>query len=194
MSITKDTKPIVPALIVFGKPGSGRPHAAWFHARDTEVAKWVARRLGLSVLKVRSKAARTVVDALPEWQINPAGQPVIPVVKHEIFEALLDIKATSADKPDDGNASNPALADQNGKKPTAVPLDPKLREFARQLWGAVSVNSVVLAREDGLKDGWWEAVILAEHAGVYTLYYRDYPEQGLVRRQRQQIALLPPTE
>jgi hypothetical protein len=58
----------------------------------------------------------------------------------------------------------------------------------------VTVNSLVLAREDGPTDGWWEAIIVAEHDGVYTLYYRDYPEQGLVRRQRQQIALLPPSE
>jgi hypothetical protein len=157
MNTTNDTKPIVPALIVFGKPGSGRPHAAWFHARDTEVAKWVARRLGLFILKVRSKAARTVVDALTEWQINPAGQPVIPVVKHELYDALLDIKAMSADMSAGGNGSNPALAAQNGKKPTTQPLDPKLREFARQLWGAVAVNSLVLARDDGPTDAWWEA-------------------------------------
>ena len=79
MSTTKDPKSSTPALIVFGKTAMGRPRAAWFSAGDAAVAKWVARRFGLSMLKTRSKAARTVAESLDGMGTQgrrPAGDPI----------------------------------------------------------------------------------------------------------------------
>ena len=66
----------------------------------------------------------------------------------------------------------------------------------RWRWAALAVGDVVLARDydrDGESVGWWEAVVLAPADGdAFTLGWRDYPEQGLVRRRRAELAPLHP--
>ena len=119
---------------------------------------------------------------------------MIPFIKHELFDALLDIQTTLLAKQPDEAGTNAAAA-ANIPNTEGQPLDPKLRASARQLWDGLTVNSLVLARADDPTDGWWEAIILAQHDGIYTLCFRDYPDQGLVKRQQQSIALLlPPPE
>ena len=45
---------------------------------------------------------------------------------------------------------------------------------------------------DGESVGWWEAVVLAAEGEGFTLGWRDYPEQDLVRRPRAELAPLHP--
>ena len=65
-------------------------------------------------------------------------------------------------------------------------------ETAKTLWDALAVGSLVLAQEDDPSHGWWEAVILAIHQNTCTLCFRDHPDDGLVKRERHQLALLHP--
>jgi hypothetical protein len=71
----------------------------------------------------------------------------------------------------------------------------KRRAIAEPLWAALAVGDVVLARDydrEGESVG-WEAVVLAPADGdAFTLGWPDYPEQGLVRRKRAELALLHP--
>jgi hypothetical protein len=54
---------------------------------------------------------------------------------------------------------------------------------------------VVLAPEytdQGATEGWWEAVIIAVHGDTLTLRWRDYPRQSIVRRKRDEVAIMFP--
>src|SRR5215212_3803369 len=86
----------------------------------------------------------------------------------------------------------PAAPEGGGGEAAAA----KRRALAQPLWAALAVGDTVLARDydrEGESVGWWEAVVLAPADGdSFTLGWRDYPEQGLVRRQRAELAPLHP--
>jgi len=134
---------------------------------------------------------RKALGALPQWGLNKDGQPLIPVVTQDTLELLQALTAEAAAigavNPSEGTTTE-ATADG---EPTAEAAQAQTQEAARTLWGALRVNSVVLAPEDEA-DGWWEAIILAIHDDTCTLCWRDYPEHGLVRRQREQLAVMHP--
>ncbi|HEX3871387.1 MAG TPA: hypothetical protein VHV77_13170, partial [Pirellulales bacterium] len=69
-------------------------------------------------------------------------------------------------------------------------LDPNRPTAA---WSEIGVGNLVLAKDAGLNDGWFEAHVL-EHLGddQFRLRFRDFPEEGTVVRRRDQLALLPP--
>lgn len=76
-------------------------------------------------------------------------------------------------------------------------VEPRLPPIARSLWDGLTVGHVVLAPEfdrQGEPDDWYAAVILAVDEGTYILHWRNYPEQGLVKRERRHIALLHPAD
>ena len=112
---------------------------------------------------------------------------MVPTVKSGTFEELQAL-ATEAGMPEEGGID--ASDDAAAAAPAAV--TPQQREAAKVLWGALAVGSLVLAQEDDPSHGWWEAVILAVHQNTCTLCFRDYPDQGLVQRERHQLAILHP--
>ncbi len=71
------------------------------------------------------------------------------------------------------------------------------RALAEPLWAAMAVGDTVLARDfdrDGDFVAWWEEVVLAVTEGdSFTPGWRDYPERGLVRRPRAELAPLHPS-
>jgi hypothetical protein len=182
-----------PALIVFGKHGGKRPHAAWFRAVDANVAQWIAVRLGFSVIAVNSAPARTLTKCLAEWRLEKDGPPILPVVKQEVFDKLDELAASA---PGEDHTGVPAAMTANSDAPVNHG-DTKLRAVARSLWDELTIGRVVLAPEfdrKGDADDWYAGVILALHEGSYILHWCDYPEEGLVKRERRHIALLHPTD
>ena len=65
-------------------------------------------------------------------------------------------------------------------------------EQAPPSWEAITLGSVVLATT-GPMDGWYEAVVIqAKGEDLFTLRWRDYPDEGTVVRRRKHLALLHP--
>jgi hypothetical protein len=60
-------------------------------------------------------------------------------------------------------------------------------------WDGIQVGSLVLAWDREV-EGWFEALITNEVAGVFRLKWRDYPEIRPITRKRQELALLHPDE
>jgi hypothetical protein len=58
-------------------------------------------------------------------------------------------------------------------------------------WTDIDRGSLVVVYESA-DDGWWEAVVVSKDGDAYTLFFRDYPEQGTITRSSAQIALLKP--
>ncbi len=183
------TKPNRPALIVFGKRPHKAPRAAWFIAVDTAVAQWIGQRYAMSILKVDGNFMRSLSSPIEGWELSESGPPVLPVARLEVFEEL---KARASD------ASNLLTADAvpsgvpTATSATSAVTATQRREAANVLWGALAVRSLVLAMEDPPAEGWWEAIILSMSNSSCILYYRDHPDQGLIKRDVRQLSLLPP--
>jgi len=184
-----------PALIVFGKRGAKRPHAAWFRAANANVAQWVAAYLGFSVVPVDSAPARNLAKLLTEWQFERDGPPILPIVKQEVLEQLDELAADSV-AFEEAHTGLPATA-MAKPEPGTAHGDAKARQVARSLWDELTIGRVVLAPEldrKGDPEDWYSAVILALHEGAYILRWCDYPEQGLAKRERHHIALPYPAD
>ena len=113
--------------------------------------------------------------------------PLLTILPDALWEEL---RAVAAPRTEPTN--QPAAPEGGGGEAAAA----KRREFAEPLWAALAVGDVVLARDydrDGDFVGWWEAVLLAPADGdAFTRGWRDDPEQGLVRRQRAELAPVHP--
>lgn len=181
------TKPNRPALIVFGKRPHKAPRAAWFTAADVGVAQWIGQRYAMSVLKVDGNFMRSLSSPIEGWELSESGPPVLPVVRLEVFEEL---KARAVDAANllVGDAAPVPTSASAASAATAT----LRRDAANALWGALAVHSLVLAMEDPPAEGWWEAIILSKGNGTCILYYRDHPDQGLIKRDVRQLALMHP--
>jgi hypothetical protein len=156
-------------LVAFGVPrGAKRPIAGRFGPGEFGIAHWLARQRGLGLLAANTEPARQVAAQVPPWQLQPDGTPVLASITHILWQDLRNLAPS-------GSA--------------------ELTAQAEALWAAIGVGDVVLAAEldsAGKPDGWWEAVVLAGEGDAFTLAWRDYPEQGLIKRLRRDLALLYP--
>jgi hypothetical protein len=112
---------------------------------------------------------------------------MVPTVRSDTFDEL---QALANEAGTAGEAGIETVDDAEYGAPPAVTA--QQREAAKTLWGALAVGSLVLAQEDDPSHGWWEAVILAIHQNTCTLCFRDHHDDGLVKRERHQLALLHP--
>jgi hypothetical protein len=83
--------------------------------------------------------------------------------------------------------------------PFTSPLSPASATIAgvqvpASVWDTLKPTEVVLAAqlENGVPDGWYEAIIMKIDGGTFTLRWADYPRDPIVRVQRQHIALMYP--
>jgi hypothetical protein len=60
-------------------------------------------------------------------------------------------------------------------------------------WSEIDVGSVVLAKEDGPVESWWEAVVTAKDGDSFAFQWRENMDLPSVVRPRTQLALLCPT-
>jgi hypothetical protein len=60
-------------------------------------------------------------------------------------------------------------------------------------WNEIDVGHVVLAKEDGPLQGWWEAVVTTKEGDALTLQWRDYASLPTIFRQCSKLGLICPT-
>ena len=59
-------------------------------------------------------------------------------------------------------------------------------------WQAIGLNHLVLAKEEGPMEQWWEANPIDAHGDSFTLRWRDYPAIPTIVRPRLGLALIHP--
>jgi hypothetical protein len=59
-------------------------------------------------------------------------------------------------------------------------------------WQAIDLNHLVLAKEEGPMEQWWEANPIDAHGDSFTLRWRDYPAIPTIVRPRLGLALIHP--
>ena len=186
MSATNDKDiPSDAAIIVFGTArGAKLPQAGWFRAKDKDAATAFSLKSGLSILNVDSEAIRKIIPDLREAQLRPGSDPVIPVIDTVLLQRLEAVQREAVKQAAGLNV--PVLGGSSAAKRPPP---------ARSLWNALKVGDLVLAADldrKGTPEGWFEAVITAVDGDTFLARFRDYPEEGTVKRLQHHIALLYP--
>jgi hypothetical protein len=90
-----------------------------------------------------------------------------------------------------GQGAEPALSAEPNK-PAARRSTEAEHKYPTD-WSEIDVGSVVLAKEDGPIESWWEAVVTAKVGDSFTFQWRENMDLPSVVRPRTQLALLCPT-
>ena len=194
MNSKSSQRQTVPSVVLYKKALDEKSaQAAWYDQSVEATAKVFGERQGLTVINVGPDQAERVRAVLTEGAAADKGTLTLPAVKPEDLSSLLAALAvaptstqTAPAKPPLGQAPQP-VGSPSAAPAEFPPLDP--------LWAALTVNMVVLAPElsdEGVPEGWWEAVITAIKGDMLTLRFRDYPEPAPVRRKREQLAIMYP--
>lgn len=193
---SKTAPPVAPApaLILFGRDESGRPHASAFSATDAENASRAAALMGLHTLAVGEKND-IIAAGLARGRLFASGKAFVPFCAEVVFARLLtaaglpDVpmplegagKAAGTSPPTNAGSGGLGGTDGSGAPPSA-PRD----------WSAIGIGSVVLACQ-GPMEGWWEAVVTYTKANdSFVCVWRDFPDDGEITRARKDLGLLPP--
>ena len=164
-----------PAVIVFGKDESGKPHASRFTEADAELAIKAAGLMGFSVLRVTSPDIAAKALELAQGRVFASGKGLVPFTKMAAYEALCAF---------DSGFAPPRPAEPQPEPPLAVTATP-------QRWEDLAVGSLVLASA-GTDEGWFEAVVTeARGASIFVLRWQGWPEDAAFVRRADGLALLP---
>src|SRR3954463_1450334 len=112
-----EEQPLVlkPALVVFGRDRSGKPHAAWFTAEEAEAARTAAGLIGYRVLALTTEAQQHLPAQLSRGRLFENGRAFVPFVKAALYETLSKLadaapESTEAAAPADTAAQQAAPA------------------------------------------------------------------------------------
>jgi hypothetical protein len=89
--------------------------------------------------------------------------------------------------------AKPAAPAQSGKGKNSPPSSAPAAASYPQTWTGIDVGHLVLAKEDGPAQSWWEAIPIEKAADdAFTLRWRDHTQLPTIVRQRLRLALLHP--
>ena len=57
-------------------------------------------------------------------------------------------------------------------------------------WDHIAINQLVLAKQEGPWEPWWEAIVVENANDMLTLQWRDFPKIARAVRPRLAVALL----
>lgn len=160
---------------VFGVNESGKPRGARFVAAQADSISDVLQAMKLTICHDTSPRMTELGMKLPLGRIYARGKAFVPFIRKEHYEQL---RAAQFGPP-----SAPA-----GQE---IPPDQIANSEVAKSWDEVTPGRHVLAHASHI-EGWWEAVIVAREDEIVTLTWRDYPEEGQVRRHITSLALTHP--
>ena len=169
-------------LVLFGRDAAGKRRAACFPPEKATEAERAAALMGLQVLRLTDPEQTRRADALPRGRLFASGRALVPFVKDAVLDAVFGAQVDPIAVDDPNEVPPEMLGDQ---QLDAVPL-------ATTRAGIV-VGSLVLVGEVYPLCGWYEAIVVAAPGDdLFALRWRDWPDDPLVARRRDDLALLPP--
>src|SRR5215207_1727679 len=132
-----------PALVVFGRDATGKPHASSFSQSEADLATKAPELMGLRLLPVRTDTERALATKVPRGRVFATGRAFVPFIKAALFTELQAAALNSGVTPLKlltGPAEpTPAVPAKpltgNGPAPVKQPCG----------WAEVQVVSIVLA-------------------------------------------------
>jgi hypothetical protein len=178
--MTKESNGTAADLIVLGPDDEGKPRAARFPASQTNLVAKAAKAMNLTVCKADGAALADLAKKLPTGRLYATGRAFVPPVSRNLYGKIVE-QLKLAGQP------VPETTDQTDTDRSAEQPAPGLPAT----WDDIAVGHLVIAHE-GVKDGWWEAIVVARDGDMLTLKWRDYQQPNVVRH-ASAVALLKPT-
>jgi hypothetical protein len=162
-------------------PG-GRWPAIWNAIDDGQlvIAQEAEKELGWSEATVVHKSGDMFTL---RWQ-DPPNKKLI--TRHRLNLALMYPNKDGA-----AASKKPTMPKTEASKP-ALPTQAQAEHKYPADWAEISVGSLVLAKDDGPLQAWWEAVLIAKDGDSFTLQWRDYANLPNVVRHRLKLGLICP--
>src|SRR4051812_1311735 len=188
-----------PVLVVFGTDRSGKPHAAWFTAEEAEAARTAAGLIGYRVLPLTTEAQAQVAAKLARGRLFENGRAFVPFVKGALYQTpskMAEAAPSSTQAAAPANTAAPPAASADARAPAPEPVrslpvvvSPRVRRGGPRDWDEIEPGSLVLAY-DREYEAWYEAIVVQVLGSAYRVRFRDSPEEGVLMRRRENIALL----
>lgn len=180
-------------LIVFGLDQNQKPHASWFDEADAPLAEKAAGLMEMKILRLTTDEQRGLAGKLPKGRVFESGKAFVPFVNKTLYSQL-EAMGGETPPPPDPAVIQAALDDEPASSADATSGDETQPAPGPTSWATITVGSVVLATE-GHMEGWFEAVVTAAKPNhLFTLKWRDWPDEAPFVRKRGHLGLLPPAE
>lgn len=203
-------------VALYGLDNLGKPHASFFSAADAERATKAAALMGMHILPLASPECGDLADRLtPGRLFGKSGKAFVPFVARPIFERLAalggiampsappkpklgpkpekSLKPVKAPQAGSGDKGAKAGAGAAKLAPSNLTSSPEVEASGVPTdWPIIREGSLVLATSGAPSDGWFECIVCeAKPDELMVLRWRDFPEEALFLRRRDQLALLP---
>jgi hypothetical protein len=170
-------------LVLFGIDSrGGKPKAARFRKEHAGLAIKAAEQLQLNVLASSDPKVAEIAAQLPVGRVHATGRMFVPFVRHDLYDQLLAAagngNTASASAP---NGPSGASGSTPGGSAPHLPHD----------WQSIGIGDLVVAQQ-GVEDGWYEAIVVEANGDMLTTRWRDYPRERRIVRHRTRLGLLYP--
>ena len=163
--MTKEPNGTGQDLIVLGPDDEGKPRAARFPAGQADLVAKAAKAMNLTICKADGAALADLAKKLPTGRLYATGRGFVPAAGRSVYGKIVE-QLKLAGQPVPGTTAQ-ATAEQPAPGLPAT-------------WDDIAVGHLVIVQE-GAKDGWWEAIVLARDGDMLTLKWRDYEQPNVVR-------------
>jgi hypothetical protein len=159
-------------LIVLGYDEHQKPRAARFVGADAGLVAKAAQLMDLKVYEAATEDLAALAKKLPIGRLYANGRGFVPNVRQNLYSEFIVALAVEPQAAVDKDQDEPPVA-------TGLPRS----------WDEIAPGHLVIAQET-LEYGWWEAIVIARNADMFTLRFRDYPKLPKFARHRNAIALM----
>jgi hypothetical protein len=177
-------------IVLYGLDADHKPQAARFPERVCDLAIKAARQLKLNILNVTSDQAAEIAGRLPVGRINSSGRALLSNVRKSLYDQVVEM-ARGAEATTGGQTSTHDHAtiplNEVGKDGNPVGSD-----RLPPTWKDIGPNHLVLVQES-LRDGWWEAIVIARRDDMLTVRWRDYAKWKPFLVHADAVALINPS-
>ena len=186
-----------PALVVFGRDATGKPHASAFTRSEADLAEKAAKLMGLRLLPVHTDLERALAAKVPRGRVFASGRAFVPFIKGSLFSELQAAALNSGVKPLKlltGPASTGVTEPTPAVLVTAVkPLKGTGTAPVKQPcgWADIQVGTIVLGAAPPRRTEWFECLVIAvEGEDLFILRYCDWPKEPPFKRRRVELGLM----
>jgi hypothetical protein len=178
-------------IVLYGLDANQKPQAARFPERVCDLAIKAARQLKLNILKVTSDQAAELAGRLPAGRVNSSGRALLSNVRKPLYDQLLEMARGAEATP---GAGQPSTHDHSKIPLNEVGKDgnPVGSDRLPPTWKDIGPNHLVLVQES-LRDGWWEAIVIARRDDMLTVRWRDYQKWKPFLVHADAVALINPS-
>jgi hypothetical protein len=171
-------------LVLFGIDSRGKPKAARFGKNAATLALKAAGQLQLRTIAGDDPKIAEIAARLPVGRVHATGKAFVPFVRRDLYDKLLAAAGN-------GNGSSPVRLTGSHAGGAATASPPSGNPNLPCSWDQIALGDLVVAQQ-GLEDGWYEAIVVEVNGDMLTLRWRDYPRERRVVRHRLRVGLLYP--